>query len=171
MLTAHDSSEFKFSSPIDADGEYYVFTLSNDDSWEEKVVECNRIHDLICQLKPIVLSGSTSMRFILCDRQKYTLNQGYCVFEPIDLYKLAEWINRGDVIQIDGAVAGDPWGDRYPMQILEMQCSPDSVTNKLYCTNIEVRGPAYSQTDHTYWGDNITDEATGIRYLEFQTWT
>ena len=135
------------------------------------LADYRRVHDLICQLKPILISGSTSMRFILCDRQKYTLNNDAYIFEPVDLYQLAVWINRGDVIQIDGAVASDPWGDRYPMQITEMQCSIDSSTNKRYCTNIEVRGYAYSSTENYYWGDNITDEATGTRYLEFQTWT
>lgn len=170
-LTDHDASKFTFSSPLDG-GKSYVFTLSSDDSWNEQVIKYNQTHDLICQLKPIEISGSTSMRFVLCDRQKYTLNQGACVFEPVDLYQLAEWINRGDVIMIDGAVASDPWGDRYPMQILEMQCYTDSSTNKLYCGNIYVSGYAYSShTENFYWGDNITDEATGTRYLEFQTWT
>lgn len=169
-LTGHDASRFTFSSPLDG-GKSYVFTLSSDDSWSEQVIKYNLTHDLICQLKPILISGSTVTRFILCDRQKYTLDQGTYVFEPVDLYELAEWINQGDVIMIDGAVASDPWGDRYPMQITEMQCSTDSTTNKRYCTNIEVRGYAYSQTEDYYWGDNITDEATGTRYLEFQQWT
>lgn len=128
-------------------------------------------HDLICQLKPIVHSGQTSMRYILCDRQKYTIENNAYVFQPVDVFNLATWINRGDVIQIDGAVATDPWGDRYPMQITEMQCSLDSGTNKLYCTNIGVRGYAYSQTEITRWGDTIDDEATNTRYLEFTNWT
>lgn len=169
VLIAEDGYSFTFATPPNVKGQYHVFTLNNDDSWTDETIE--RTHDLICQLKPIVITGQTSMRHILCDRQKYIIEQGVTVFQPVDVYQLAVWINRGDVIQIDGATAFDPWGDRYPMQITEMQCHMDSGTNKLYCTNIEVRGYAYSSTENYYWGDNITDEATNTRYLEFQNWT
>lgn len=169
VLIDEDGYSFTFATPPNAKGQYHVFTLKNDNSWTDKIIE--RTHDLICQLKPIVVSGSTVMRYILCDRQSYTIENNAYVFQPVDLFKLATWINRGDVIQIDGAVATDPWGDRYPMQITEMQCSLDSGTNKLYCTNIGVRGYAYSQTEITRWGDTIVDEATNTRYLEFTNWT
>lgn len=169
VLIDDDGYSFTFATPPNVEGQYHVFTLHNDNSWTDRIIE--RTHDLICQLKPIVYLGSTSMRHILCDRQKYIIEQGYPVFLPVDVYQLATWINRGDVIQIDGAAAHDPWGDRYPMQITEMQCSTDSGTNKLYCSNIAVRGYAYSQTEIFRWGDVITDEATNTKYLEFQTWT
>ena len=171
ILISYDSHKYIFSTSPDANGRFYIFTLYSDDSWRQERVEPIRVHDLICQLKPIVISGQTSMRYILCDRQKYTFAQGAYVFPPVDVFDLATWINRGDVIQIDGASAGDPWGDRYPMQITEMQCVVDSSTDKLYCSNIRVRGYAYSQTELSRWGDTIVDEASNIRYLEFQTWT
>lgn len=169
VLIAEDGYSYTFATPPNANGQYHVFTLNNDNSWTDRIIE--RTHDLICQLKPIVYLGSASMRHILCDRQKYTIENGATVFQPVDVFDLATWINRGDVIQIDGATASDPWGDRYPMWITEMQCSLDSGTNKLYCTNIAVRGYAYSATEISRWGDIIVDEATNTKYLEFQNWT
>lgn len=133
----------------------------------------NRNHDLIVQIKYLKINESDTgltPRNVLCDRQNYTINNGNIIFKPVTPEELAKWFNRGDVIQIDGAVASDPWGDRYPMYITEAQCSIPSGGGERQCTNIEVRGYKYSSTELYRWGNLITDLADNKTYMEFQGW-
>lgn len=143
------------------------YAIGNESVSDWKLIY-NRNHDLIAQIKYLKLSqddtAGLTPRFILCDRQNYTIENGYYIFTPVTPEELAKWINRGDVIQIDKAVAGDAWGDRYPMYITEAQCATHQ-DGERYCTNIEVRG---YQT--RYWGDLITDLADNKTYIEFQDW-
>ena len=133
----------------------------------------NRNHDLIVQIKYLKVSGSDTgltPRNVLCDRQNYSINNGNIIFKPVTPEELAKWFNRGDVIQIDGAVASYPWGDRYHMYITEVQCDPASGSTPARCTNIEVRGYKYSSTEELYWSNLITDYTDNKVYMEFQGW-
>ena len=91
----------------------------------------NRIHDLTLQRKIINIYGQMTGRFLLCDRQNWTEGEGgQPEFATVDPYTLAEWINRGDVIQIDFTTY-DWWGDKYPGLIVEAQCSTLSGDTRL----------------------------------------
>lgn len=130
----------------------------------------NRIHDLTLQRKIINIYGSMTGRFLLCDRQNWTGTADQPEFATVDPYTLAEWINRGDVIQIDFTTY-DWWGDKYPGLIVEAQCSTLSGDTRLICTNLRVlRQKIVNQqpTVDFQWSDLITDDDTGIKYMEFQ---
>lgn len=130
----------------------------------------NRIHDLTLQRKIINIYGQMTGRFLLCDRQNWTGTAAQPEFATVDPYTLAEWINRGDVIQIDFTTY-DWWGDKYPGLIVEAQCSTLSGDTRLICTNLRVlRQKIVNQqpTVDFQWSDLITDQDTGIKYMEFQ---
>ena len=151
-------------------GDIWIAANNQDvDGW---VLIHNRIHDLIVQRQNVVINGQGDARNILCDKQKYTIDgNGDPVFERVDLYDLAKWKNRGDVINVGGEVAYDPWGDGYPMRITEYQAQKDA-NNKWYCTNINLRGFKYSSSSEgSYWGNKNHDDTTNKDFMEFTSWS
>lgn len=130
----------------------------------------NRIHDLTLQRKIINLNGQMTGRFLLCDRQNWTGTAANPEFATVDPYILAEWINRGDVIQIDFTTY-DWWGDKFPGLIVEVQCSTLLGEDRLICTNLRVLRQKIVNNQPTVdfqWGDLIRDDDTNTRYMEFQ---
>ena len=128
-------------------------------------------HKMIIQIKYLKLNGQTVSRNILCDKQDYTENSGpgeSIQFNPIDPYLYAYWYNRGDSFELGKEVSNDPWGDGYPLWITEYQAYKDG-NGDWYCTNLNAvrydRGTLQGK-----WFNNITDEETGIMYLECQSW-
>jgi hypothetical protein len=128
-------------------------------------------HKMIIQIKYLKLNGQTVPRNILCDKQDYTENSGpgeSIQFNPIDPYLYAYWYNRGDSFELGKEVSNDPWGDGYPLWITEYQALKDG-NGDWYCTNLNAvrydRGTLQNK-----WFNNITDEETGIMYLECQSW-
>lgn len=136
------------------------------------VLKCeNRIHDLTLQSKTIKVAGEMTNRYLVCDRQDWTGTANNPVFTPVDPYALAEWINRGDVIQVDFTTY-DWWGEKYPGLIVEAQCSTLSGDTRVICTNLRVlRQKIVNQqpTMNFAWSNIITDEDTNIKYMEFQS--
>ena len=131
----------------------------------------NRIHDLTLQRKFIRTNGEINGRNLLCDRQNWTGTAANPEFATVDPYTLAEWINRGDVIQIDFTTY-DWWGDKFPGLIVEAQCSTLLGEDRLICTNLRVlRQKIVNQrpTVDFQWSNLITDQDTGIKYMEFQS--
>lgn len=131
----------------------------------------NRIHDLTLQRKVIRIAGELTGRNLLCDRQNWTGTVDAPEFTPVDPYVLADWINHGDVIQVDFTTY-DWWGDKYPGLIVEAQCSTLSGESRLICTNLSVLRKKIVNGQATVnfaWSDLITDEDTNIKYMEFQS--
>lgn len=131
----------------------------------------NRIHDLTLQRKYIRTNGEINGRNILCDRQSWTGTADNPEFATVDPYELAEWINRGDVVNIDLTLY-DWWEDKYPGLIVEVQCTTLQGEDRLVCSNIRVlREKIVNQqpTVDFQWSNLITDEDTGNRYMEFQS--
>ena len=147
-----------------------VYTLEAGGQSINFICKTPEIHDLIVQRQNVVISGQGDARNILCDKQKYTIDgHGYPVFERVDLYELAKWKNRGDVINVGGEVAYDPWGDGYPMRITEYQAQKDA-NNKWYCTNINLMGFKYSSSEGSYWGNINHDDTTNKDFMEFTSY-
>jgi hypothetical protein len=147
-----------------------IWVANGNSSVKDWILIHNRIHDLIIQRQNVVINGQGDARSILCDKQNYTISvQGYYTFARVDPYELAKWKNRGDVINVGGEVATDPWGDGYPMRITEYQAIKDA-NDKWYCTNVNLRGFKYDSTERSYWGNLNHDDETDKDFIEFTGW-